>query len=178
MRSIEGVSHVSLTVPDMQRARWFWTAVMGFEVGIETPGATVCIHRGSGTVVGFRDHAGTVTGSFDETQVGMDHIAPAVSTVADLGEWTAWLDHRRRVVRAQGRGGGRAGPRVSGGTAQVVRQKGCPAGSAKTRKVWPPPSSRVAPSASARCSPVSRSSTRMSRCACCGREGSGHCGGL
>jgi glyoxylase I family protein len=84
---------VSLTVPDMQRAWWFWTDVMGFEVGIETPGATVCIHRGTGTVVGFRDHAGTVTGSFDETQVGMDHIALAVSFfVADLDEWTAWLD--------------------------------------------------------------------------------------
>jgi glyoxylase I family protein len=92
MRSLAGISHVSLTVPDMQRARWFWTTVMGFEVGIEVPGATVCLHRGSGTVVGFRDHAGTVTGSFDETRVGMDHIALAVSSVADLGDWTAWLD--------------------------------------------------------------------------------------
>jgi glyoxylase I family protein len=92
MRSITGVSHVSLTVPDMRRATWFWTTVMGFEVGIEAPGATVCIHRGSGTVVGFRDHAGTVTGSFDETRVGMDHIALAASSLDDLGEWAAWLD--------------------------------------------------------------------------------------
>jgi len=92
MRSIEGISHVSLTVPDMQRATWFWTTVMGFEVGIEAQGATVCIHRGSGTVLGFRDHAGTATGSFDETRVGMDHIALAVSSMADLDEWTTWLD--------------------------------------------------------------------------------------
>jgi glyoxylase I family protein len=92
MRSLDGISHVSLTVPDMERARWFWTTVMGFEVGIEVPGATVCVHRGSRTVVGFRDHAGTVTGSFDETRVGMDHIALAVPSVADLEEWTAWLD--------------------------------------------------------------------------------------
>jgi glyoxylase I family protein len=92
MRSIEGISHVSLTVPDMARAQWFWTTVMGFEIGLETPGAAVCIHRGSGTVVGFRDHAGTVTGSFDETRVGMDHIALAVSSTADLDEWTVWLD--------------------------------------------------------------------------------------
>ena len=92
MRSIEGISHVSLTVPDMARAQWFWTTVMGFEVGIQAQGATVCIHRPSGTVVGFRDHAGTVTGSFDETRVGMDHIALAVSSMADLDEWTAWLD--------------------------------------------------------------------------------------
>jgi glyoxylase I family protein len=93
MRSLDGISHVSLTVPDVDRARWFWTTVMGFEVGIEVPGATVCVHRGSRTVVGFRDHGGTVTGSFDETRVGMDHIALAVSSVADLEEWTAWLDH-------------------------------------------------------------------------------------
>src|SRR4051812_16397813 len=92
MRSIDGISHVSLTVPDMRRARWFWTTVMGFEVGIEVPGATVCVHRGSGTVLGFRDHAGTATGSSDETRVGMDHIALAVSSVAELGEWAAWLD--------------------------------------------------------------------------------------
>jgi glyoxylase I family protein len=92
MRSIDGISHVSLTVPDMQRARWFWTTVMGVEVGIEVPGATVCVHRGSGTVLGFRDHAGTVMGSFDETRVGMDHIALAVSAVAGLEEWAAWLD--------------------------------------------------------------------------------------
>ena len=90
---MSGVSHVSLTVSDMERARWFWTTVMGFEVAIEAPGATVCVHRGARTVIGFRDHAGTVTGSFDETRVGMDHIALAVSSVADLEEWTAWLDH-------------------------------------------------------------------------------------
>ena len=92
MRSLDGISHVSLSVTDMHRARWFWTTVMGFEVGIEVPGATVCVHRGSRTVVGFRDHAGSVTGPFDETRAGMDHVALAASTVADLEEWTAWLD--------------------------------------------------------------------------------------
>jgi catechol 2,3-dioxygenase-like lactoylglutathione lyase family enzyme len=92
MPSIDGFSHVSLTVSDMRRATRFWTTVMGFEVGIEVPGATVCVHRGSRTVVGFRDHAGTVTGSFDETHVGMDHLALAVSSIAALEEWTAWLD--------------------------------------------------------------------------------------
>jgi glyoxylase I family protein len=89
---MEGVSHVSLTVADMQRARWFWTTVMGFEVGIEVPGACVCLHRRSRTVIGFRDHAGTVSGAFDETRVGMDHIALAVSSVAGLEEWATWLD--------------------------------------------------------------------------------------
>jgi len=92
MRSLDGVSHVSLTVSDMDRARWFWTTVMGFDVGIEVPGACVCIHRGSHTVIGFRDHAGTVTGSFDETRVGLDHIALSVPSVAALEQWTAWLD--------------------------------------------------------------------------------------
>ena len=43
MRSLDGISHVSLSVTDMHRARWFWTTVMGFEVGIEVPGATVCV---------------------------------------------------------------------------------------------------------------------------------------
>jgi catechol 2,3-dioxygenase-like lactoylglutathione lyase family enzyme len=92
MRSLDGISHVSLTVSDMQRARRFWTTVMGFEVAIEVPGACVCVHRGSGAVVGFRDHAGAATGPFDETRVGMDHIALAVSSVAGLDEWSAWLD--------------------------------------------------------------------------------------
>jgi glyoxylase I family protein len=43
----------------------------------------------------FRDHAGTIRGSFDETRVGMDHIALAVSSTADLDEWTAWLDQHQ-----------------------------------------------------------------------------------
>jgi glyoxylase I family protein len=94
MRSLQGISHVSLTVPDMERARQFWTRVMGFEVAIEVPGATVCVHRPSRTVIGFRDHAGTATGTFDETRVGMDHIALAVPSVADLEEWSAWLDQQ------------------------------------------------------------------------------------
>jgi glyoxylase I family protein len=92
MRSLTGVSHVSLSVSDMEQATWFWTTVMGFQVGIEVPGATVCLHRASGTIVGFRDHGGTVTGSFDETRVGMDHVALAVASAADLEEWAAWLD--------------------------------------------------------------------------------------
>src|SRR5829696_1559744 len=59
-----------------------------------------------------------------------------------------------------------------------TRQNGWPAGSAKTLKRSPPAVRRDAPSSSALASPVSRSSTRRSRWACCGYAGSGQRGGL
>ena len=97
---------------------------------------------------------------------------------------------RRRGAARPGRDGGRyrltepvrmAGGRSSDALGPVSRSSGRTGarpgrrrpGTARRRR---PAGSRPAPSA--RASPASRSSTRMSRCACCGWAGSGHRGGL
>jgi glyoxylase I family protein len=39
----------------------------------------------------FKDHDGTVTGKFDETAVGLDHLALSVTDRAELENWCGWL---------------------------------------------------------------------------------------
>lgn len=64
------------------------------------------------------------------------------------------------------------------GRQPLIRQKGCPAGSAKTRHLSPPGwySGLVAPNRSSRASASSRSSTAKSRWLCWGAAWSGHRG--
>lgn len=81
---------------------------------------------------------------------------------------------RRRTSAAMNRIYG--GFSVAMGAAQDgrgMRQKGWPAGSAKTS-----PASRRAPKSRTRDRASATSSTMMSRWNCCGRSGSGHLGGL
>ena len=66
--------------------------------------------------------------------------------------------------------------RITAVTAAVIRQNGCPAGSASTRDVCAAACRRVAPIAMAAASATSRSSTRTSKCRYCGRSPSGQVG--
>ncbi|MFC4786090.1 VOC family protein [Nocardioides sp. MAHUQ-72] len=92
MPKLDGISHVSLTVADMDRAAWFWTEVMGCEQVMRESDFCLCLHRGAGLAVSFKDHDGSVSGTFDETRVGLDHLALAVT---DRSELERWADHLR-----------------------------------------------------------------------------------
>ena len=58
-----GISHVSLSVADMDAAARFWTEVMGFETFLEDPRFRFFIHRGAHLAVLISDHELAVTGS-------------------------------------------------------------------------------------------------------------------
>jgi glyoxylase I family protein len=85
--SLLGISHVSLSVADMDAAARFWTGVMGFEAFAEDPRFRFFIHRGAHLAVLVSDHESAVTGPFDELRTGLDHLAFAVPDIASLRSW-------------------------------------------------------------------------------------------
>ena len=93
MPELSGVSHVSFTVVDMDRTKWFWIEVMGCPVVMEVEDVCLCMHPGSQLAIGFRNHEGAATGPFDETRVGLDHLALRVSGREELERWREWLQH-------------------------------------------------------------------------------------
>jgi glyoxylase I family protein len=82
-----GISHVSLSVADMDAAARFWTEVMGFERFVDDPRFRFFIHRGAHLAVLVSDHESGVTGPFDELRIGLDHLAFAVPDVENLRSW-------------------------------------------------------------------------------------------
>jgi glyoxylase I family protein len=91
MPDLVGVSHVSLSVADLPRAKSFWTEVMGFRIVMEAPGFCLCVHPASELGISIKDHDGAVTGTFDETRIGLDHLALAVADRGELERWRDWL---------------------------------------------------------------------------------------
>lgn len=90
--SVLGISHVSLSVADIEAAARFWTEVMGFETFVEDPRYRFFIHRGARLAVIVSDHESAVTGPFDELRVGLDHLAFAVPDVESLRSWEQRLN--------------------------------------------------------------------------------------
>jgi glyoxylase I family protein len=88
-----GLSHLSLSVRDRDASRRFWIEVMGFELVDEGEEFCFLLDRGARLAVILTNHAGTVTGGFDEHNVGLDHIAYAVADVESLHGWEQRLTH-------------------------------------------------------------------------------------
>lgn len=85
--SLLGVSHLGLSVADVDAAVRFWTEVMGFELFAEDPRYRLLLHRGARVAIGLSDHDFAVTGPFDERHVGLDHLALAVGDLEALRSW-------------------------------------------------------------------------------------------
>ena len=85
--SVLGISHVSLSVVDIDAAARFWTKVMGFETFVEDSRFRFLIHRGAHLAVLVSDHESAVTGPFDELRIGLDHLAFAVPDIESLRSW-------------------------------------------------------------------------------------------
>src|SRR5262249_32349942 len=90
--NLTGISHLSFTVADMQSTKWFWTEVIGCQVVMEESDFCLCVEPSTKLPISFKDHDGTVSGSFDETNVGLDHLALSVADSAELQAWLTWLD--------------------------------------------------------------------------------------
>lgn len=84
---IAGLSHISLSVRDRDAAKRFWSDVLGFEVFSEEPTYCFAFDRATGLAVIMSDHDQTVSGTFDEHNVGLDHLAFAVSSIDALLSW-------------------------------------------------------------------------------------------
>ena len=89
--ALQGVSHLSLSVADMDAAGLFWGEVMGFDIVTGDPAFRFFFHRASLTALIVSDHGAAVRGPFDERRVGLDHLALAVADDASLDDWERHL---------------------------------------------------------------------------------------
>lgn len=91
---IQGLSHLGLTVADLDRAVDFWCSVMGFRVVMQDEEYCVVWQPSATLAIGLTAHGGSAVGPFDEHHAGLDHLALAVADVQHLQSWaTRFAEH-------------------------------------------------------------------------------------
>jgi catechol 2,3-dioxygenase-like lactoylglutathione lyase family enzyme len=94
---ITGVHHLGLTVRDVDASATWYGRVLRFEVAgrFEAPdGARRKVflrHDGFGIRLGLTQHRGSAPNVFDETHVGLDHLAFGVGSLDELEAWARRL---------------------------------------------------------------------------------------
>jgi len=91
-----GIHHLRLTVTDVERAREFYTGVLGFQVAMELPSGVV-LSNGS-VMVGLGpapDPDRAISGDrFDENRVGLDHLSFSVGSRDEFEQAVRIFDER------------------------------------------------------------------------------------
>lgn len=97
MSEIRGVSHLNLSVRNLDASLAFYRDVLGLPVLMEPfqgkafAGREVLLLAGQ-VAVGLQEHEANQGIEFDPTRTGLDHLAFHVSSVESLGEWVKRLD--------------------------------------------------------------------------------------
>ncbi len=98
MPEFRGVSHVALTVTDVQRSSRFYADVLGLtEIGAhdsEEHSVRRLQHPETGLVIGLHRWGGGDRRRFDEFRVGLDHLSFAVKDRRTLEHWQDVLAER------------------------------------------------------------------------------------
>lgn len=95
---ITGVSHVDLSVTDLDASVAWYTELFGmqrlFGGRSDERGYDVCylMEPGSGLIMGFEQHDANPGSPFDERRVGLDHLSFDVESREQLDAWLARLD--------------------------------------------------------------------------------------
>lgn len=99
MTSITGISHVSLTVSDLDRSQAWYERVLHastmFRARVDVYGfeCAYLAEPSSGIVIGLTQHDdATNARTFDAKTTGLDHLSLAVSERAELETWAAHLE--------------------------------------------------------------------------------------
>ena len=100
MPALTGVSHVELTVSDADRSAAWYQQVLGFDVVLlstDEPdffkGRVISLLRPDINLgIGLVQHEKAEPGGFSEFRVGLDHLAFAVDSRADLEAWVGHFD--------------------------------------------------------------------------------------
>jgi len=92
MVTFTGVDHFSLTVTDLDRSQRFYTELFGFVMVLDVGYGRICMHPGTGFILGLVTHDGARGGPFTELTTGLDHLGFAAETRADLEEWERRFD--------------------------------------------------------------------------------------
>lgn len=98
MPAITGISHVDLSVTDLEASDAWYRELLGavplFGGRNEAHGLDVryIIVPDAGVVIGLEQHDDNDASSFDERRVGLDHLAFNVADRDELDAWVARLD--------------------------------------------------------------------------------------
>lgn len=91
MVDFTGISHLDLSVADVDRSAHWYAEVLGLKQlkRSELDGRTmvVLVHPGTGLIVGLNQHDGAPVTVFDERNSGLDHVGFAVPDRTDLDAW-------------------------------------------------------------------------------------------
>lgn len=96
--TITGVSHIDLTVTDLDRSEAFYRELLGATRLLDGRNdanhfnSRYVLHPDSLLVIGLVQHDEPAAASFDEHRVGLDHLAFNVATRDELDAWLARLD--------------------------------------------------------------------------------------
>jgi catechol 2,3-dioxygenase-like lactoylglutathione lyase family enzyme len=92
---ITGISHAALTVTDLDRAMQWYTDVLGWAKIFDGEGDGQRFafgFIGSGVGLALRQHLTSKGGPFSPDATGLDHLAFAVGSRADLEAWEKKFD--------------------------------------------------------------------------------------
>ena len=98
MPTITGISHIDLSVTDLDASETFYTDLLGATRVLEGRNddhhfsARYLLHPESLLILGLVQHDGTDGTRFDEHHVGLDHLSFNVETRDELDAWRDKLD--------------------------------------------------------------------------------------
>lgn len=92
MITFAGVSHVALTVTDLDVSVRFYTEVLDFVAVMDVGYGRICMHPQTGFMIGLLRHEGAQGGRFTELTTGLDHLGLTAATRAELEEWERRFD--------------------------------------------------------------------------------------
>ena len=93
-----GLQHIAITVSDLERSTRWYTALFGAEPVLNEDEEGGRFHHtvfalDGGMLFGLHSHQGRESGDpADEERTGLDHIAFAVGSTAELEQWASTLD--------------------------------------------------------------------------------------
>lgn len=96
--TITGISHVDLSVTDLDRSEAFYCELLGATRVLDGRSdhnhlsSRYVLHPDSFVIIGLVQHDNSTAVSFDEHRVGLDHLAFNVSSRAELEAWLTRLD--------------------------------------------------------------------------------------
>lgn len=92
MAIFSGVSHVSLSVTDLDRSQHFYTHVLGFVVLMDWGEVRVLIHPQAAFQISLVRHPERDGKPFTELNTGLDHIGLIAASRDELVEWAEHFD--------------------------------------------------------------------------------------
>ncbi|MEL7155719.1 MAG: VOC family protein [Actinomycetota bacterium] len=100
MSAITGISHIDLTVSDLDRSETWYTEVFGLtrvlnghndEHGFSS---RYLLHPSSLLIIGLVAHEQTSGAGFNERAIGLDHLSLNVASAEELADWERRLDEQ------------------------------------------------------------------------------------